>query len=136
MNFQKYIDLAYALYDPNFELRSQHVSIIIYKNKIVSIAKNNKKTSPKNVLNPKYSRSGENISNIKGCCSEFRALNQLKNKTQIPYNKITLINIRINRNMELCNSLLCDSCQSLIAFLGVKNVYYTDKQGTFAKYIN
>lgn len=132
--FQKYLDLAYSLYEENSTLRCQHFCIATYKNRIVSIGRNNKKTSPQNFLNPKYSRDGKNISGITGICAEYSCLRRVKQMTNIPFNKITLNIIRVDGNKKIAYSKPCFSCTSLINWVGVKNIYYTNNNGIFEKY--
>ena len=125
--------MSLALYEPLSESRCQHLSIAVYKNRIVSIAKNNKKTSPINLLNPKFDRDGQNISGIKGSCSELNALKKIKRMTNIPFEKITLYVTRVNRNKQISMSRPCFSCCSLLDFEGIKDVFYTNNLGEFEK---
>jgi len=129
--FQKFIDLAYALFDPAHSPRTFHVSFILYKNRIISIGINNAKTTPVNLLNPKYGKDGQNISGIKGSCSEWVAISKMKNMTNIRFCKSILVNVRLNRNKIIDVSRPCHSCQSLILFLNLKKVFYTNKHGLF-----
>jgi len=112
-----------------------HITFIVYKRKILSIGLNDSKTSPINLLNPKTDRNGQNISQFKGRCSELKAILNLKNKTNIPFKKTTLINVRINRNKRFDLAFPCQSCRSLLTFFEFKSIIVTDKDGSFKDYI-
>lgn len=132
--FSKYIELAHALFNPDHELRTFHVSFVLYKNRIVSVGINNVKTSPVNLKNPRYGRGGENISTFKGSCSEWVALSKLKNMTNIPFGKCVLINVRLNKNKQIAISKPCDSCASLLEFFDIRKVFFTTNNGVFEQY--
>jgi len=131
MNFPKLIEIARAMEPvPN---RHNHFSFIIYKGRIMVISQNNTKTHTRNLLNPKYSKMGENISWIKGSCSEFIAAMKLKRLTNIIPKKCMIVNVRIGKENGLLYSHPCQSCQSLLTYLGFKKVWYSTEQG-FSQY--
>ena len=66
--------------------------------------------------------------------SELRATLQLKRKTNIPYNKCILVNVRINKNRKLDISCPCSSCFNLLKWIGYKEIFYTNKLGNFEKF--
>ena len=132
--FQKSVELSYALYDEvENGHRCKHFSLVFYKDRVITIATNNKKTSPWNLRNPKINRQGIDISHLKGSCSELRATLQLKRKTNIPYNKCVLINVRIDRNRQINIAKPCSGCFNLLKFTGYREIYYTNKIGNFEK---
>ena len=98
-NFPKLVEIAKALY-PYKTVRCHHVSIVLDKNRIISIASNSHKTHPDNLKYPKYNRQGNDISAYKGSCSEFLALKNIE-RTR----RLVLVNIRIDNNLELNYSL-------------------------------
>lgn len=134
--FQKSVELSYALYDEvENGHRCKHFSLVFYKDRVITIATNNKKTSPWNLRNPKINRQGIDISHLKGSCSELRATLQLKRKTNIPYNKCVLVNVRINKNRKIDISKPCTGCLNLLKFINYKSVFYTNKNGQFEEFL-
>lgn len=134
MNFDKYVDLAYALYDENHFSRCFHVTFIICKNRILSVGINSGKTHPINKRNPKFNDNGVEISDWRGSCSELSALIKLKRTSNIDFGKCSLINIRIDRNKKLALARPCLSCTSLINYTSPRRVFYTDNHGKFKQY--
>jgi hypothetical protein len=129
-NFTRLEDIAYSLFDLEKGKRSNHFSFVTYKNRIISIGQNKKKTHPTNLKNPKISRkTGENFSKEKHICAEFDAIKKLINTTNIPLKKCELMSIRIDRNNNISYSKPCDSCLNLLNFFDIKKVYYTDRIG-------
>lgn len=132
--FQNLIDLSRALFTTNHSLRTFHTSFIIYKSKIISIATNTSKTTPTNLLNPKNNQNGEDISRVRGTCSELNCINHFINKSSIPFKKCVLINIRLDRNNNIRNSKPCVSCFSLLQHYNFKAVFFSNDMGQFEKY--
>src|ERR1041384_3358390 len=122
MNFNRYLEIARALYEFDFEHRCQHFSFLVYKNRIISAAKNSIKTNPQS-----FKRQIGPF--LPGSCSEFRAIKKIKNLTNLPLNKMTLFNVRINRRLEFCLSYPCPSCCQHIQEAGLKRVYFTNESG-------
>jgi hypothetical protein len=80
--FKRLEEISRSLVDYNSSKRCHHFSFILHKNKIISIGNNSKKTHPLNLKNRKTSlRTGEDFSDQKHICSEFSAINKLKNMT-------------------------------------------------------
>lgn len=134
MNFNKLIEISRALNDPKRELRNFHTSFLLFKNKIVAIGVNQDKTHPINLRNKKFDRDGNDISGSKGTCSELNAFLKLRNKTNIQSKKCSLVNIRIDRNNNLNFARPCQSCVSLLKFLEIKDVYFSNWDGNFIKF--
>lgn len=132
--FNKFIDMARAMYDPDFVGRCQHFSFITYKNRIISVGKNSPKTHPANLLNPRYVRDGFNTSKIKGSCSELASIRKLKNLTNIPFSKCSLFNVRINNNGFPDMARPCSSCESLLRYFKFDNVFFTNGRGGWETY--
>lgn len=128
---EKIKEIAFAFDKDSFPGRSLHLSFIIYKKRIIAIGQNSKKTHPINLRNPKISKEGVDISSFRGSCSEWSALRQLKNLTNISAEKCLLINIRVNKQNEIRNSQPCNSCLSLLAFFKMNRIYYSDEKGEF-----
>lgn len=114
--------------------RNFHVSIIFDKKKVLAIGVNNKKTHPRNLKNPKATPEGVDVSREKYSCSELNAFIKLKNKSNIKFSKCTLLNVRLLRDGSFGNAKPCQSCESLIRYLGFKEVYFTNENGEIVKY--
>ena len=130
-NFQKFIDISRALLDwREHDLRTFNCSFLVRRNKILSIGINRDKTHPINRRNPKFGDEGQDISCTKLTCAELVAINRSKNQKNIDYPKTKMINIRIKRDGSLGLGRPCESCQSLLNYFGIKEVYYSlDNQG-------
>lgn len=136
MNIQNRItEIGFALFNPKTHgARTFHLSAIINKNRILSLATNSAKTHPLNIRNPKFGFDGKEITDTKGTCSELAAFIKAKNKGNIDFGRCSLINIRIDREGKLRNSRPCFSCSNLIKYMALRSVYFTDDVGNFQKY--
>ncbi len=135
--FQRYIDIAQALYEKDSDCRCQHVAVCCVKNRIVAIGRNSKKTSSFNLYNPKIGvLDGRDITSTTGVCAESASLKKLRNLTNIPFKKIKMFVVRINNNRQVANSKPCFSCASLVRFLEVGDVFYTTNDGGWEKFQN
>lgn len=130
---QKSLELARALYPSAFqELRTFHVSVLWNKNRLLSVGVNRRSTHPRNLINKKFNREGLDISSEKLTCAEMAAFLGLgKQRYNLDFSKVIMVNLRYDRNYRLSMSKCCSSCQNLVKFLGLKRVYYTDDQGKF-----
>ena len=130
--FKRLEEISKSLLDFNSDKRCQHFSFILYKNRVISIGNNSKKTHPSNLKNRKTSlRTGEDFSDQKHICSEFSAINKLKNMTNIDTKKCILVNLRYNRNGEIALSKPCMSCENLLKYFSFKRVIWTDNDGNY-----
>ena len=130
--FKRLEEISKSLLDFNSNKRCQHFSFILYKNRVISIGNNSKKTHPSNLKNRKTSlRTGEDFSDQKHICSEFSAINKLKNMTNIDTKKCVLVNLRYNRNGEIALSKPCMSCETLLKYFSFKRVIWTDNDGNY-----
>ncbi len=131
---EKIKEIAFAFDKRDFVGRNCHFSFIIYKGRIIAFSNNTIKTTPVNLRNPRFSKEGYNISGIRGSCSELNAIKQLKNLTNIPSKKCSLINIRVNQQNQIRNSRPCFSCENLLQVFSFKNVIFSNSEGQFEKY--
>lgn len=130
--FKRLEEISRSLVDYNSSKRCHHFSFILHKNKIISIGNNSKKTHPLNLKNRKTSlRTGEDFSDQKHICSEFSAINKLKNMTNIDTKKCVLVNLRYNRNGEIALSKPCMSCDNLLKYFSFKKVIWTNNEGDY-----
>lgn len=131
----KALELAYALHDKDREeLRCQHFTFVFLRDKIITIGFNQNKTHPINFKNLSASIPAHRLQK-KIICSELSVFMQLKRKTNIPYNKCNLVNVRIDRDNRVRNSYPCLFCRNLIAYIQPKSLFYTNDLGAFVEYI-
>ncbi len=126
--FNKAIEVSYALFDKKkllFDQRCFVVCCAFYKNKLIVIETNSNKTDPINLRNPLICRRTGQIIKKERTCAEWNTIKRLKNTTNLSYNKISLVNVRITRQGKLGLSRCCSSCSQLISFIEPKNVFYT-----------
>ena len=132
INYKKLIEIARAEFDPYCQTRCQVWSFGLIKNRIIGIAKNDVRTHTLNLRNPLS--SNQSVNQSKGSCAELKLFIQLKNKMNLNYKKLTIINIRLTRNMEIGISCPCNSCKSLLRYFQPKEVIYTNNNGGWEKY--
>ena len=133
--FAKSTELARALYDPTFGLRCQVFSFAFYKTRLVGTGRNADKTHPINLRNPLRFRGSRKIFSDKAVCAECSLYIQLKNKTNIPFNKLSVYNVRIDRNGEIKNSRPCASCANLLTVFKPKSLFFTVDGGGWMQYV-
>ena len=130
--FKRLESISKEMIDFTSNKRCHHFSFILYKNKIITIGYNSKKTHPLNLKHPKISKeTGENISDQKYVCSELSAIKKLKNLTNIDCSKCVMVNIRYNRNKKIAFSKPCMSCENLLKTHSFKKVIWTDDLGKY-----
>lgn len=128
-SFQKSIELALADFELDYENRVQVFSFAWLRNRLVGMAKNDNRTHPLNLINGFKFRNQS-----KGSCAELRLFLKIKNRTNIPFNKLDIINVRLTRNLEVRMSHPCPSCVNLIKYLRPKSLYYSNDLGKFERY--
>lgn len=131
--FQKSLELAWEMYPSNFDdkgCRCFHVSILFDKTKVLAIAENQQKTHPRNLRNVR----NFDVS-LKNQCSELNLFISAKNKlNKVNWQKLTVVNVRIDQQGNVKNSHPCNACQNLIKYLNARNIYYTNDNGEFEQY--
>lgn len=133
--FRRSVDIAYALFDKEHDSRCFVCSCVFYKNKIISIGINTNKTHTiTHKYNPLICRQTHEVVYKKGSCAEFNALRKVQNKTNIPFHKLTLVNVRVTKEGKFGLSRPCSSCSSLNRYMNLKDIYYTNDKGEFEKY--
>jgi hypothetical protein len=132
VKFKRLEEISKSLVDYNSSKRCHHFSFVLYKNRIISIGYNSQKTHPVNLKNRKKSlKTGEDFSDQKYVCSEFSAINKLKNMTNIDSKKCVLVNLRYNRNGKVDMSKPCMSCENLLKYFNFKKVIWTNNNGDY-----
>lgn len=127
-NCIKTLEISRALYPESFDCKTFHISCLFERTKILSIGRNTAKTHPINIRNnvDKFDIG------IKNCCSELNCVLKAKKKySNLNFSRLTLVNVRINKNGQITMARPCGSCESLIAFLGLKKVFFTNSYGQF-----
>ena len=99
------------------ERQKKHISLIIYKRKIIAVGQNIFKTHPDTL------RLGYRTADMHSELDAYRKVpRQFKNK------KLTLINVRMNADGELRMSRPCIVCSGWCVEVFDK-IYYTDNEG-------
>ena len=132
--FDKLVEIAHALVNfDNRELRTFHVSFLMRNQRILSIGENIKKTHRINTRNKKYSECGIDISSEKFICSELDSIRKIK-YGRIPFHKCKIVNIRLTRENLLGCAAPCESCQSLLKYYDISDIYFSNDNQTFSKF--
>ena len=125
-----YLNLAHnaCYYSDNKKARLG--SIIVYKNKVISIGWNlENKTNP---LQEEYNRLREYDTDVKSTKSsihaEFAAMLKIKHMN-IDFNKLHLFVFRIKRDNSIGYARPCAACMGFAKRLGIKNIYYSTEYG-------
>jgi len=124
------VEITSALKTKKQTGRSFHATFILQKNRIISIGTNNfNKSHPKNNQFD-YTKEDSN-DYLPSLHSEMDAWLKLGEKDCSDF---AFVNIRINNNGELDNSLPCKGCQSLMKQIGFKKFFYSTKSGNFTSF--
>lgn len=128
---ERSVELARALYPNPFDSRRCfHWSFLYLRNKLISVGENKDKTHPKNRFNVRNFPP-----DTKATCSEFSALFKAKKTlNNIRWNRLVLVNVRIDRGGKIRNSAPCAACQNLLRYFNVVEVYHTTDKDEFIKY--
>lgn len=113
------LDKCWELRHVPYGQRSKHFSFILYRNRIVSLGWNQKKTHP---LAHKYGYEYPYIH------SELHSILNF-NGSLADLESCELVNIRINRKGKALLSKPCKDCKRLLRSFVFKNVFYTDNEG-------
>lgn len=113
------------------DFRRIHIgSVVVYRNKIVSVGWNTTKGNPlQQKRNEKY-RFGKDDKD-KGCLhAEMLALLHARPYLKgLDMSKVSIYVYRENKSGELRMSKPCPACDSYIRELGIKDIYYTSSDG-------
>lgn len=114
------IEIAYAMKDKSHSGgRCFHLSAVFNKSKIISIGVNNYEKT-----HPQIQRFGYHP--FARVHSEMSAALKLG---LTDCNGLTIVNVRIDRNNKVVNSLFCKGCQNLIRYLNFSRAFYTTDSG-------
>ena len=104
--------------DPT-DIKSRHISAIVYKGRIIAIGRNKIKSHP---FQKRFSANPNKIY----LHSEVECIHKsLKKITVEQLKKSTLYVIRLMADGSLGNSKPCDGCNRCIATFGIKNVIHS-----------
>ena len=131
--FKRALETSFALFDEERDktARCFVTCCAFHKGKLLHIGVNNPKTHSINNKNPLTCRRTGVVIENKGSCSELVTMKNIKYKTNIPFNKIELVNVRIDRNKNVAYSRPCLSCASLITYINPKSLYFSVKGDKF-----
>ncbi len=126
------MEIARALYPVDFGARRTfHITCIFERTKLISVGENSIKT---HVINRRNNKNKFNLAE-KGSCSELQAVLKLKNQRNfVDWKKLSIVNLRINKDNNFCMSRPCSFCQSMLKYFNCRNVYFTNELGKFQKY--
>lgn len=115
------------------DYKGTHVgAVVVYKKYIISTGFNSQKTSPRQYRYNLY----RGFRNVKGCHhtqhAELAALNHLIGK-DIDWANVSIFVYRELKDGTPACSKPCPACDKLIKNLGIKTVYYIDREGNFVK---
>lgn len=108
-------------------------AIVVEKNRIISTGYNSNKTSR---IQKEYDvyRDIDDLSRyMPKVHAEIAALTPLLNKPDVDWKHTSIYVYRELKNGVVSCSKPCEACANLIKKLGIKNVYYTDWDGSFIK---
>ncbi len=124
-------EIARSLYvEP--DLRSFHCTFLVHRRRIIAIGVNERKTHPVNLEHPYIAREYPyaNISETVGTHSELKAIRKWRYwYPTISPDRLQVINIRLNRQLELRMSKPCQGCRSLLHQHGFHDIWYSTPEG-------
>lgn len=126
INLRRITEISKALIGKNASnQKCNHVSFIYKKSKLLAIGTNKyHKTHPR--------IKDYNYHDFAGIHSELDATLKLGLTS---CKGLTIVNVRIDKNGNVCNSAPCPGCLDLIQTLAFKEAFYTNNSGTLTKLI-
>lgn len=127
MNINKFFTLAKNASTFSEFDRAKIGSVLVYKNKIISVGWNAKKSHPYQKILNKYGKyDEEKINNY--LHSEINCLLNVKD-LDINWSKVYIFIYREDKNGNLAISKPCLGCTKALISKGINKVFYTDKNG-------
>ena len=127
-----YLDIAESVLERSTCIRRCFGAVIVKNDEIISTGYNSYKTRP---LQHRYNiyRNFKNYeSSIPSQHAEIGALSHLIGK-EIDWSNVSIFTYRELKNGKRACSRPCVACMSLIKDLGIKNIYFIDENGNYAK---
>lgn len=133
--FARLIEISKALKPLKQSGKSFHVSFALRGNKIIAAGTNSyNKSNPvcHNYKRTKY--SGKNKTYNAGIHSEAYICGKLKHLDS--WNNLTLVNIRIDNNLNLSNSCICVNCAAMLQRNDkkFKKIFFSTNHGDFLEF--
>lgn len=122
INFNRILEISYALKPKIFETKSWHLTFVLHKGKILSIGENSLKTHPRALKYNKYTPFIH---------SELSSLIRLGVED---CSRFDFVNVRIDRNNKTKMSAACAGCSKMLRQVGFNDFYYTNDGGGFSKW--
>lgn len=117
------IELALDIIDTNNKYRSNHLSFITRRNTIIAIGRNYEDKS--HTIAARWGFIDGKIH------SELDAILKAS-RSDVPINRCSIWNVRIDRYGKAKIAKPCVRCQRLLQFFGLKEIWWTNKEGRFA----
>lgn len=134
IEFSRSIEFARAAFDPEPAMRVQVFSMAWYKGRVLAMGQNKPKTHPLNLINILRFNTGE-IHRNKCICAELNLFLKLKRTTNVSFDKLTICNVRLDKNGQIKNSRPCLSCDNLLKYTKPKKLFYTNEGGNWEEYL-
>ena len=122
---RKLIELSFENIHKCSSGKSRHVSFMVKKNKILVIGVNHESKS--HTLAHRFNFYHNCIH------SELHAISRFP-RHAAKYCDASLYNVRINRYNEIKLSKPCANCQNMLAAFNIRDIYYTDDDGSFKRF--
>lgn len=108
------------------DFKQQTGCVIIYKHKIISSGFNHHKSNPLQKKYNKY-RFADDNADAHSVHAETDALLPLIKRKDIDFSHVSIYLYRQYKNGGLAPSRCCESCLALIRSLGIRYIYYTER---------
>ena len=109
------------------DYKKTHVGCVaVYQGQIIGLGCNTNKTHPAQKFYNKYRNSSEYM--LPKLHAEISCINQIKH-LDINFSKVKLYIYRIRKDQPFGLARPCPSCMAAIKDLGIRDVYYTTKDG-------
>ena len=129
---QRFFNIAKEMSQLSNFSRARVGAVVTSGKRILSASCNSTKTRPLQFYYNKY-RNFEDYKNSNSCeHAEISALSPLIGK-EIEWDKVSIYTYRELKNGKRACSRPCVACMSLIKDLGIKNIYFIDENGNYAK---
>lgn len=126
------IELAHSLFPSAYadkgKYQSFHFSFVYERNKLIAVGQN--------IIHIPHAKAIK-FSNKFGFVephrnkylhSEISALSKMYGRFHID-GRLKLVNIRLNKDMQLCNSKPCPNCRVVLDAFGLNRVWYSNEKG-------
>ncbi len=123
----KSIDIATEVFPFEENKKTFHFAFAWRRNKLLGIGQNNTEKMDSRALKFAKRFGNKKQKRYPYLHSEVDLISRLWGREYID-NKLNIVVVRLNRKLELQNSMPCDSCKTILRVLGPK-VWFSDKEG-------